>query len=94
MDFNKSLLHDVINHDASSSRHIDPSSREPGSRVLVLVALEVDGRGLGVTANFREARFFDSDSPLMPPRASKMSTRGFASEGTKMLVDELTSENT
>jgi hypothetical protein len=93
MDFNKSLLHDVINHDVSSSRHIDPSSREPGSLVLVLVALEVDGRGLGVTANFREARFFDGDSPLMP-RASKMSTRGFASEGTKMLVDELTSENT
>ena len=65
---------------------------EPGRRVLGLAALEVDGRGLGVTADFRDARFFDGDSPLMP-RASKMSTRGFASEGTKMLVDVDVSES-
>ena len=59
---------------------------EPGRGVLVLAALdEVDGRGLGVTADFREARFFAGDSPLIP-RASKMSTSGFTSEGTKMLV--------
>ena len=59
---------------------------EPGRGVLVLAALDVDGRGLGVTADFREARFFAGDSPLIP-RASKMSTSGFTSEGTKMLID-------
>jgi hypothetical protein len=40
-------------------------------------------------ADFREERFLTGDSPLIP-RASKMSTSTFSSEGTKMLfyVDE------
>ena len=59
---------------------------EPGRGVLDRGVLDaVDGRGLDVTADFRGARFLTGDSPLIP-RASKMSTRGFTSEGTKMLV--------
>ena len=65
-----------------------------GRRVLVLVALEVDGRGLGVTANFREACFFDGDSPLMELDAASKQDVDEGVRGTKMLVDELTSENT
>lgn len=54
--------------------------------------LDADGRGLGVRADFRGERFLTGDSPLIP-RASKMSTSGFTSEGTKMLgyVDECVS---
>ena len=59
---------------------------EPGRGVLDRAVLEaVDGRGLDVTADFRGARLLTGDSPLIP-RASKMSTSGFTSEGTKMLV--------
>ena len=47
--------------------------------------LDADGRGLGIRADFRGERFLIGDSPLIP-RASKMSTSGFTSEGTKMLV--------
>jgi hypothetical protein len=61
---------------------------EPVRGVLAFAALDdaVDGRGLGVTADFRGVRFFlTGDSPLTP-RASKVSASGFPSEGTKMLV--------
>jgi hypothetical protein len=57
--------------------------------------LDADERGLGVTADFRGKRFLTGDSPLTP-RASKMSTSGFPSEGTKILiyVDECVSRRT
>ena len=47
--------------------------------------LDADERGLGVTADFRGGRLLTGDSPLTP-RASKMSTSAFPSEGTKILV--------
>ena len=50
-----------------------------------VVVLDADERGLGVRADFLGGRFLTGDSPLIP-RASKMSTSGFPSEGTKMLV--------
>ena len=54
--------------------------------LVVLAALDaVDGRGLGVRADLRGVRFLIGDSPLTP-RASKISTSVFSSEGTKMLV--------
>jgi hypothetical protein len=57
--------------------------------------LDADERGLGVTADFRGGRFLVGDSPLTP-RASKISTSAFPSEGTKMLVyvDECVSGRT
>ena len=50
-----------------------------------VVVLDADERGLGVRADFLGGRFLTGDS-LLTPRASKMSTSGFPSEGTKMLV--------
>ena len=49
-----------------------------------VLVLDADERGLGVWTDFCRGRFLTGDSPLTP-RASKMSTSGFPSEGTKML---------
>ena len=59
----------------------------PVRGVLVLAsAFDAAGaRGLGVTADLRGTRFLAGDSPLTP-RARRTSTRGFTSDGTKMLV--------